>query len=35
MGWVERDQGGGEKEEAESGMAGRIKLTGRAGLRTL
>lgn len=35
MAWVERDQGGDEKEEAESGMAGKIKLTGKAGLRTL
>lgn len=35
MGWVERDQGGGEREEADSGMAWRRKLTSRAGLRTL
>lgn len=31
--WVEKGQGGSEKEEAGSGMASRIKLTGKANLR--
>lgn len=31
--WVERGQGRSEKEKAESGVASRIKLTGKADLR--